>query len=1078
VTNSGPKVTHAWTNAGVWPVQLTVVDAAGQTNLAGTTVTFTPGAPPVAAIDGPAVVDETSASAGIWTATFHGTNSTDDVRLWKYDWNFGNGKTGSGSTATTTFTGATNYTIRLTVTDHAGQTNSTTLLVTVKANDPPVPAITGPALVDETTATNGTWYAPFSGASSTDDVALWKYDWNFGNGRTASGRTVMGNWTAVGNYTVTLTVTDHAGQARATNQLVTVTANALPVPAIGGQRLLTEAVAANGLWFGSFDGLGSTDDTGVYRWDWKFGDGSTGSGARVTHNYAGAGVYPLALTVYDHGNQSVTLTQSVIVIAGNPPVPRIDVSTLTPEGAQPITLSAANATDDYGILAYRWLLPPQVFTFDGPDLDTNQWRSANATQLDKMIVTGKGGWGQSYFFARSLQIARGAALDCRADTPSGSGTHAMIGLRDLNASPGNYGDLVYAIYFNDGGIYVYEYGNNRGQMTSYAKGTAYDIRIESKPGAGARYYLRPSGSGQPFAKIYESSNYGDALMGVGVDVYSSVFSFDDLVVTPSYGLRDITVPVWPGGPVTLEVVDNALQTNAAFVIVAPTTGAPPVAVISGPTNGLTGVELAFNGYGSSDDHAIASYAWDFGDGSPQVLGPAVNHHYGTAGAYTNTLTVTDYAGQSSRASLLLTIGGSNSLVCVPWLIINGVLQPHEVYSGKTNTLKAVAYGIPVPFTNIWDYGDGSGSVTNVVSTAAAVYNLEARHAYTGGDGTPYYARATVVLTNGTTYSDTYFLVLRPKTLDTEMKVAIDEGLWYLQKAQNRYDFDAHNKGGDWTANGYKLSATASAVQAFAINGHLMTDDPARDPYVETVQRGVNYVLNNLTTVNIGPQTYGDPDGNHNGIALSANNSRPIYETGPAMDCLVAVGRPELIAPFGGANVKGRALRDIVQDLVDLYCWAQSDYTDNRGGGWRYGLNDGGMDNSACQWAAIGMFAAEQFWGIAVPDWVKGRNLVWMAYSSNGNGFGYDGPGEGIATTPSGLVQLAFDGVATTNALWMQGERYVANNWAGGQNYAGANNIYANYAVAKAMRTANPQPVHNLAATARIGSWTRSMAWPG
>ena len=124
-----------------------------------------------------------------------------------------------------------------------------------------------------------------------------------------------------------------------------------------------------------------------------------------------------------------------------------------------------------------------------------------------------------------------------------------------------------------------------------------------------------------------------------------------------------------------------------------------------------------------------------------------------------------------------------------------------------------------------------------------------------------------MLTNGSVLSATYPIVIRAKTLETEEKAAIDEGLWFLHKVQNRYDLDANNKGGDWTSVGHKISPTASSVHAFAVNGHLMTDDGSRDPYVDTVQRGVNYLLTALATLNISPQAYGDPDGNHNGIAL-------------------------------------------------------------------------------------------------------------------------------------------------------------------------------------------------------------------
>ena len=142
---------------------------------------------------------------------------------------------------------------------------------------------------------------------------------------------------------------------------------------------------------------------------------------------------------------------------------------------------------------------------------------------------------------------------------------------------------------------------------------------------------------------------------------------------------------------------------------------------------------------------------------------------------------------------VVTITGSNALVHVPWLFVNGIEQPHSTYAGKTNTLKAVARGIPVPFTNIWDFGDASGTVTNVITNSALLYNLEARHAYTGGDGTPYYAGVTVILSNGTVLADTYPLLIRTKTIDIEEQVAIDEGLWYMQKTQNRYDFSDGTK---------------------------------------------------------------------------------------------------------------------------------------------------------------------------------------------------------------------------------------------------------------------------------------------
>lgn len=1072
MADMGQSIAHTYTNEGRFLTRLLHTATNGILSARGTWVTVQ-GDPPVSQPGGPYTFGETSATQAIWHATLDGSASTDDFGIVSYIWNFGDGTsiTNAGPVVAHSWNAAGAWTVGLTVVDAAGLSHSNSTTVTFTPGDEPVAAISGPSVVDETSAVNGTWTVAFNATNSTDDVGIWKYEWNFGQGQTGSGRSVTTTYSATGVYTVALTVTDHANQTNRSSQTLTVTANDLPVPLITGNRFLTEAVATNGLWFASFHGTNSTDDRGIYVYQWNFGDGATATGAAVTHNYAGVGVYPLVLTVTDFGKQTASITQQVIVVAGDFPVARITASTLSPEGTQPVNLSGAASTDDHGILSYRWLLPPVTFPFSGLVLDSNRWVTVNTAQDDKLTVTGQGNWGSAYFYSTGLQVGRGTALEARVDTSTGS-SYAMIGFRNQDNGSGSYDRWVYALYFADGNIQVYEYGNYRGSFGSYAKGTSYDVRIETKPGAGATYYLRPSGATDPYTKILETGNHSDLTFGLGATVYTGVFRFDDLTFQAGLNYRDVSTSVHPGGVVTLEVTDHALQTNRTTLTITPVTGAPPVAVINGPTNGLAGVELPFDAYNSADDYGIATYRWDFGDGTSAGAGPAVTHRYATAGTYTNRLTVTDYADQSSTATHVVTITGTSLLTAVPWQIIGGIEQPHETYSDRTNVLKAVLRGVPVPFNYEWDYADGSGSVTNEITNSAVIYNLEARHVYTGSDGTPFYPVIRVTLTNGTVLSDIYPLVLRPKTLDTEMKVAIDDGLWSLHKTQSRYDLDTNNVAGDWTANGYKISATASAVHAFGINGHTVTDDPTQDPYVDTVQRGLNYLLTALTWTGIGQQPAGDPDGNHNGLAVYGNTGQPIYETGPLMDAFVAAARPELIARVGGANVKGRALRELMQDLVDAYAWGQ--YDDPAvGGGWRYGWNQF-PDNSAAQWGAIGMLAARDFWGIAVPVWVTEQNRAWVTYSQGPLGYGYTGgsgvgagPGAVEATTPSALVQLAFDGVTTTNALWLFGENYLANYWPAIMNL---NNVYANYAIAKALRTALPEAVHNFAATGK--DWFR------
>lgn len=152
--------------------------------------------------------------------TVDAANSSDpDGTIASYAWDFGDGGTDSGPTASHVYATAGTYTVTLTVTDDDGATASTTRQVT--ANNSPTAAFN--ETIDDLTVS-------FDGSGSSDpEGAIASYAWNFGDGTTGTGATPSHTYAAGGDYDVTLTVTDQLGATDTVTRQVSVTSTDVPL---------------------------------------------------------------------------------------------------------------------------------------------------------------------------------------------------------------------------------------------------------------------------------------------------------------------------------------------------------------------------------------------------------------------------------------------------------------------------------------------------------------------------------------------------------------------------------------------------------------------------------------------------------------------------------------------------------------------------------------------------------------------------------------------------------------------------------------------------------------------------------
>jgi len=101
-----------------------------------------------------------------------------------------------------------------------------------------------------------------------------------------------------------------------------------------------------------FNGSLSTDDVGVVRHAWDFGDGAKKEGAVVTHAYTLHGALRVVLTVWDvHGRSD---TDSLLVVIGNrPPTAFAGVDLAVVRGTL-VTLTGHGQDPDEDLLAFLW----------------------------------------------------------------------------------------------------------------------------------------------------------------------------------------------------------------------------------------------------------------------------------------------------------------------------------------------------------------------------------------------------------------------------------------------------------------------------------------------------------------------------------------------------------------------------------------------------------------------------------------------------------------------------------------------------------------------------------------------------
>ena len=246
-----------------------------------------------------------------------------------------------------------------------------------------------------------------------------------------------------------------------------------------------------------------------------------------------------------------------------------------------------------------------------------------------------------------------------------------------------------------------------------------------------------------------------------------------------------------------------------------------------------------------------------------------------------------------------------------------------------------------------------------------------------------------------------------------------------------------------------------------------------DVYSEFVRKGLEFLFASMVRDSIYVQDHGNPDTNGDGYGIYPNeyytdgkggSGCDAYTHGLVMYALALSREPTATANSGPYGVSGRTYQEILANMVDQLAYSQGDQDSlYGGGGWQYDVTSAnyGADNSATQWAAIGLDAAarsQNQFGIQAPAFVKQELRWWLDYSRCTEGsYGYTDPDFwcNLGKTASGMFSEYYCGRAATDSVNQNALAWLAQHWCDtyDDNFdveAFDGNFYAMYAVKKAL----------------------------
>ncbi|MEO6902480.1 MAG: PKD domain-containing protein [Bacteroidia bacterium] len=260
-----------------------------------------------------------------------------DSTLVKWTWNFGDlttPQTVTTSTINHIYTIPGSYKVTLTSLDKNGCTS------TIEKANYIVPTFPFPKFTGDTLACKGKVII-FNASTTIVAGANPKFEWTFGDGSSAIGKTTTHIYSQDSVYVITLKVTDENGCDSTITRTIRI-----QNPAVA----FTKTIITEGCGYTNMQFNDNSTGSSITKWDWDFGDGATATNIQnPTHNYTTPGEFNVKLTVTNSAGCSNTLMLDRFVVVPGP----VGTFSFTPKtGCKPFVVTFTAKSDNS--TKYTW----------------------------------------------------------------------------------------------------------------------------------------------------------------------------------------------------------------------------------------------------------------------------------------------------------------------------------------------------------------------------------------------------------------------------------------------------------------------------------------------------------------------------------------------------------------------------------------------------------------------------------------------------------------------------------------------------------------------------------------------------